>query len=77
MTLHENRPIDVINYKLSKLDSIFANLSGIENDRSLLYTEPNFKKREEIQARKGKIFEEEKENSYRKRLGYVPGKIDL
>lgn len=46
------KPIDVINSKLSKLNSIFDNLSAIAYDESLLYKEPNFKKREEIEKKK-------------------------
>ena len=48
---HE-KPIDVINYKLSKLNSMFDGLSAIAYDEALLYKEPNFKKREELERKK-------------------------
>lgn len=52
MKLHEDKPIDVINYKIGKLDSIFNSISAVEDEPGLLYVETGFKRREEQQRKK-------------------------
>ena len=54
MTLHLNKPIDVINHKISKLDSLFSSLADVHEHPDPNPSEPSFKVREELQRRKDK-----------------------
>ncbi len=48
------KPIDVINHKILKLDTIFSSLADVHEQTELSPIEPSFKIREELQRRKDK-----------------------
>ncbi len=52
VTLQHHKPIDVINHKISKLDSLFSELADVHEEADPSPVELSFKVREEIQRRK-------------------------